>query len=81
MKRTITISGIGHKKGTSRSGKPYDFHVISGMYDDPDYLEGLAACEFPVDDDMIAGISVGQTVHVFSHFYNGKTYVDAIVPA
>lgn len=81
MKRTVTVTGIGHKSGTAKSGKPYDFHVISGTYVDPDYTEGVAACEYPVDDDMIGGISVGQAVHVYSHFYNGKTYVDAIIPA
>ena len=81
MKRTIKICGIGHKTGVKKAtGKPYDFHVISGTYPDTDYADGVAACEYAVDDDMIVGVEVGMAVHVFSHFYNGKTYVDAVVP-
>lgn len=80
MKRTITVTGIGHKSGTTKAGKPYDFHVVSGTYCDADYVQGVAACEYAVDDDMISGVEVGKAVHVFSHFYNGKTYVDAVIP-
>lgn len=81
MKRTVTVTGIGRKSGITKSGKRYDFHVISCTFADPDYTEGVAACEFLVDAEMIAGIAVGQAVNVFSHFYNGKTYVVAIIPA
>lgn len=80
MKRTIKVCGIGHKKGTTKAGKAYDFHVISGTYVDADYTDGVAACEYAVDDDMISCCEVGKAVHVFSHFYNGKTYVDAVLP-
>lgn len=80
MKRTINVCGIGRKSGTTKAGKAYDFHVISGTYKDGDYTEGLAACEYAVDDEMVAGIDVGMDVNVFSHFYNGKTYVDAVIP-
>lgn len=80
MKRTITVCGIGRKTGTNKANKPYDFYVISGTYKDPAYTEGMAACEYAVDEEMIAGIGVCMDVNVFSHFYNGKTYVDAVIP-
>lgn len=79
MKRTITISGIGHKKGTSRAKKDYDFYVISGFFNDPDYIDGSAACEIPIPEEYISNLSVGQTVDVVCHYYNGKTYVDAVI--
>ena len=81
MKRTIQVCGIGHKVGVKKgTGKPYDFYVISGTYCDQDYAEGVAACEYAVDEDMMEGVAVGKAFHIFSHFYNDKTYVDAVVP-
>ncbi len=79
MKRTITISGIGHKKGTSREKKPYDMHVISGFYEDSDYSEGTAACEMPIPDEYIPKLAVGQSVTVYFHYFNNRIYVDAIL--
>lgn len=79
MKRKITISGIGHKTGTSRNKKSYDFYVVSGSYKDPDYTDGSAACELPIPDEYIPHLSVGQTVDVVFHYYNGKNYVDAVI--
>lgn len=80
MRRTINVCGIGHKTGTNKVGKPYDFYVISGTYPDADYVEGLAACEYAVDEETVAVVEVGKAVHVFTHFYNGKNYVDAVIP-
>lgn len=80
MQRTINVCGIGHKKGTTRAGKAYDFHVISGTYADPDYTSGQACAEFAVDESVIAGITTGMDVKVIYHYFNGKTFVDGIIP-
>lgn len=81
MKRTIKVTGVGHKKGVSKANKPYDFHVVSGIYEDPDYTSGFAACEFAVDDSMMSGVEVDKCVHVIFHYYNGKIYVNGVMPA
>lgn len=81
MQKTINIIGIGHKKGNKKStGAPYDFHVITGTFNDPEYLQGVACENFPVYEADIASLSVGDNVKIIYHYFNGRIYVDAILP-
>ena len=79
MKKQITIIGIQHKSGTSKSTqKPYDFYLLHATYADPD-TEGLATLSVVVPDCEVPTLVVGENVTLFSHFYQGKECVDAIL--
>ena len=79
MKKQVTIVGIQHKTGTgSRTQKPYDFWVMHCTYPDTS-CEGCCALSINVPDSEVPNIRVGETVTLFSHFYNGREYYDAIL--
>lgn len=86
MKRTITIVGFTQISGQSKKdGKPYNFTEISGLCEDEKYKSGQgqkAVCYAVNNEDLQdVTLALGNQIHVWSHFYNGKDYVDAIMDA
>ena len=77
MKRNIELCGIGHKSGTNRHGKKYDFYEAHFTYCD-DTIEGIGCGNIIVPDDEVCILSPGQRYELHSHYYNGREYFDAI---
>lgn len=79
MKKQVTIVGIQHKTGTgSRTQKPYDFWLMHYAYEE-DKCEGLCTGNMVIPDQEATALQVNEVVTLYSHFYNGKEYFDAIL--
>ena len=84
MKRTVTITGFTQIKGISKkTNQPYAFTEISGLCDDVRYQNGQgqkAVCYAVNNEDLVdVTLAIGNVIAVWSHFFNGKDYVDAIM--
>ena len=79
MKRTIEIKGIGHKKGTNRQSKNYDFYEAHYTYND-DIIAGYGCGNIIVPDDVASTLDIGSVYDLHTHYYNGREYFDAIFP-
>lgn len=79
MKKQITIVGISHRTGKSRNtGNEFDFYQLHGIYKD-EVTDGQATCCMTLPDHELANCVVGETVTIFTHYYNGKEVLDAIL--
>lgn len=78
MKKQIQIVGISHRTGVSKQGKEYDFYVLHGTYKDVN-TEGMCTFSATIPDSEATDVVVGETVTVFTYFYNGKEYINAIL--
>lgn len=79
MKKQVTIVGISHRKGTSRSsGKEFDFYQMHCTFKD-EFTEGLATCSLVVPDNEIAQLPIGKEVTLISHYIGNREYFDAVV--
>ena len=80
MKKQIQIIGIEHKVGKKKADNtPYDFYVLHGIYENQD-IEGHGTVSVTIPDQDVPSCEVGRTVTLFTHFYNGREYFDAVVP-
>lgn len=77
MKRTVKIEGIGHKTGTNRQSKNYDFYEAHYTYND-EIISGTGCGSIIVPDDVVSKLDIGATYELHTHFYNGREYFDAI---
>lgn len=75
MRREIKVIGIGHKSGTGRSGKPYDFYTLHATCKE-DGVEGLSAVCLTIPDHYVPTVKIGGEYLLFSHFYNGRDCFD-----
>ena len=80
MRKQIKVIGIGHKKGTNRSGKEYDFYTLHATASE-EGTEGLSAVSLTIPDNEVPNITIGSEYTLFSHFYNGRECFDAIIDA
>ena len=79
MKKNVTIVGIRHITGVSKkTDKAYDFYELHATYPDPD-TEGFAVISLNCPDTEVPMLKLGEEVTIFTHFYNGKEYLDAIL--
>lgn len=78
MRKNVTVTGIGHKSGKSKSTqKEYDFYVMHGHYSDPE-VDGVAAFQATIPDEYVPMIALDEEYLVLTHFYNGKEQIDGI---
>ena len=77
MRKQVKVIGIGHKTGTSKAGKPYDFHVLHAIYPD-EATEGFSAVSVTVPDEVVPTIQIEKEYLLFTHFYNGRECFDGI---
>ena len=79
MKKQIKIVGISHRTGKSRNtGNEFDFYQLHGTYED-EVTEGQAVVSLTLPDSEVANCVIGETVTCFTHFYNGREVLDAIL--
>lgn len=79
MKKQVQIVGISHITGVSnKTNKEYDFYQIHATYPD-EKTEGLSVVSLVCPDCEVPMIKVGEEVTIFTHFYNGKECLDAIL--
>ena len=77
MRKEIKVIGIGHKSGTSRAGKAYDFYTLHATSSE-EGVEGLSAISLTIPDHYVPTIKIGGEYLLFSHFYNGRECFDGI---
>ena len=77
MRKQIKVIGIGHKSGTSKAGKSYDFHVLHATCSE-EGTEGLSAVSVTIPDNVVPTVQVGKEYLLFTHYYNGKECFDDI---
>lgn len=77
MKRNIELCGIGHKAGTNRQGKNYDFYEAHFTYVDST-IEGIGCGNIIVPDEEVSVLAPGSRYELHTHYYNGREYFDAI---
>lgn len=75
MRKQIKVIGIGHKSGTNKAGKEYDFYTLHATATE-EGTEGLTAVSITIPDQYIPTIKIGGEYLLFSHFYNGRECFD-----
>lgn len=80
MRKQIKVIGIGHKKGTNRAGKDYDFYILHATASE-EGTEGLSAISLTIPDEYVPKVNIGSEYLLFSHFYNGRECFDEILEA
>ena len=75
MRKQIKVIGIGHKSGTNKAGKAYDFYILHATAID-EGTEGLSAVSINIPDHFVPTIKIGREYLLFSHFYNGRECFD-----
>ena len=79
MKREIKVVGIEHKTGVKKgTTEAYDFYVMHGIYPNGD-TEGYATMSVIVPDSEVSRLKVDETYTVFTHYWNGRESLDAIL--
>lgn len=78
MRKQIKVIGIGHKSGTSRAGKEYDFYTLHATAT-VDSTEGLSAISLTIPDEYASKVTIGSEYLLFSHFYNGRECFDELL--
>lgn len=77
MKKNVKLIGIGHVKG-EKNGQPYDFYQIHGVTKD-EKVDGDAVICARISDNEVYDLCIGNEYIMFTHFYNGREVVDAVL--
>lgn len=77
MKKKVKVIGIGHITGKNAKGE-YDFYQLHATFKD-DRVEGDAVICATISDGDVYDICIGEECTIFTHFYNGREVVDAVL--